>query len=463
MSGVGVMPRIYVAFFAVIALAVMILLVGNNRLAVIEAQVSNLAEIADGPDAGGGQSTRVAELADSLAQEVADGRTDALLFGLACVIVGLGFAQWIGGGIARPLANISQATARIAGGDYEAAIPQSRVDEIARMAQALETFRHSALEVDRLRAQEDELRHSKDREMSDRLSAIDREVGRVSGLARSNVGDIRSTLDGLASTMDEIAEELARSVATTKEATGQAASSANHIANAIIEMETSNQTVGRQVDASLDVARRAVGHADDMSTKITSLSGSAEKIESVVVLINDIASQTNLLALNATIEAARAGEAGKGFAVVANEVKSLASQTARATEEITAQVATIQASIQEVVQAITSLGSVIGEISANSSDVQAAVESQVESATRIRAESKELAGMTDDLVQQVSVVVNSSDHVRKFASRIEDSAAQSVSLFEQVNVEISTAVSDQIKDVVSRARTESGPDLANKH
>ena len=148
------------------------------------------------------------------------------------------------------------------------------------------------------------------------------------------------------------------------------------VASAAEELASSVREISRQVQQSTDIARRAVEKADNTSTIVSALSQGVQKIGEVTDLINNIAAQTNLLALNATIEAARAGEAGRGFAVVASEVKGLATQTATATEDITAQISAIQNSTRSAVTAIEEIGAVIKEISGIASSIAAAVEEQ---------------------------------------------------------------------------------------
>jgi methyl-accepting chemotaxis protein len=283
----------------------------------------------------------------------------AVMFALGlCAIVAL----YVNRSVTKPLAAMTSAMRRLAKGELEIDIPATgRKDEIGDMAGAVEVFKQNAVDARRLAAEqsaEQERKHQ-------RQAAVERHIETFEGAVRASLdvlgsaaAEMRTTSESMSST----AEETSAQAATVTTAGEQASSNVQAVASATEELSSSVAEIGRQVDQSTKVAGQAVGEASQSNATVQSLSEAAQKIGDVVKLISDIASQTNLLALNATIEAARAGEAGKGFAVVASEVKSLATQTAKATEEISAQIAAMQSATGGVVQTIQSIGATIGRM-----------------------------------------------------------------------------------------------------
>jgi methyl-accepting chemotaxis protein len=293
--------------------------------------------------------------------------------------------------ISRPISAMTGALTKLAGGDFNIALPGlSRRDEIGEMAGAARIFKDNMIEAERLRAEQ--LADQQARSFQRR----DERLRLASGF-HDAVGSIVDKVSSEATELEAAASTLTRTAETTLElsgvvsgASGEASSSIQSVAAATGEMTSSVEEIGRQVVESRKIAQVAVQHAEMTDTRIAALSQAADRIGEVVKLITGIAEQTNLLALNATIEAARAGEAGRGFAVVAQEVKALAAQTAKATEEIGKQISGMQIATRESVEAIKEIGTVILQISEVSGTIAATVEEQG-SATRQIAHNVQMA------------------------------------------------------------------------
>jgi len=302
------------------------------------------------------------------------------VFGM--VVAGLGaFGLLIGWvvarGIALPLSHVRAAMVRLAEDDLSVDVPECRRrDEIGDMARTLTTFKERRAAQRKLEAESAALESRSAAQRRDALdgvacrfeNTIDTALAGVCAMADRLQGTARGLLDGAHRNMDE-----SRSAASTSQSVSN---NVQTVAAAVEQLAGSVREIAGQVGNSSHVAEKAAGHAGEAVVKVNGLVESADRIGNVVRLINDIASQTNLLALNATIEAARAGEAGKGFAVVASEVKVLANQTAKATEEIAAQVAAIQSSTGVAAADINRIAEVVRELQTISSAVAAAVEQQ---------------------------------------------------------------------------------------
>jgi methyl-accepting chemotaxis protein len=278
--------------------------------------------------------------------------------------------------ITQPLLRLSKVTERLAGNDTAVEIPDSgRNDELGVMASALAHFRTSMIETGRLRTDQAGLQAEKEERQRVVTAAIQAFEETVSGIVRA-VSTAATELERAASSLTHTAnttQQLATSVTTSS---GQASSNVQSVALATDEMTASIHEISRQVEDSSRIAEDAVRQAHRADGSISDLSQAAARIGDVVKLITAIAEQTNLLALNATIEAARAGEAGRGFAVVAQEVKALAAQTAKATDEIGAQISGMQTATRESVSAMKEIGGTITRISGISSAIAAAIEEQ---------------------------------------------------------------------------------------
>ena len=279
--------------------------------------------------------------------------------------------------VTKPLAGLSDAMERLAAGDRDSTVPYlGRKDEVGVMASSVEIFRKAAVEMDTLRAEQTA---NEKRVEADKRAAMTRLADSFEASVKGVVQGVSSAatqMHSSAQSMTSTVDEAGRRSAIVASAADQASTNVQTVAAAAEELSASIAEIGRQVTQSSKVADKAVGEATQTNDLVQGLAAAAQKIGDVVKLINDIAGQTNLLALNATIEAARAGEAGKGFAVVASEVKSLATQTAKATEDIAAQVSAIQQATGGAVTAIKSITATITEISGITTAIATAVEQQ---------------------------------------------------------------------------------------
>jgi methyl-accepting chemotaxis protein len=326
--------------------------------------------------------------------------------------------------ICEPVLRLTGAMDRMAGGDLNQAVTgQDRKDEIGSMARALEVFRAKVQEGERLAASQ----VAADRVQQERSRKLEELVRDFGGETQQGLETLHSATERLNATagqMTQMAEEGSRLTSTLAHASEGASSNAQTAAAATEELTASIGEITRQVGRSAEVSRRAVAETERTDRTVRELADTANKIGDVVRLIADIAGQTNLLALNATIEAARAGEAGKGFAVVASEVKSLASQTAKATEEIGQQVAAIQGATGLAVEAIRSIASVVAEIDQTASAIAAAVEEQGAATQEI---ARNIAGTAESAAavsRETGVVRSSAESSGRAAASVRGAAVE---------------------------------------
>ena len=335
-------------------------------------------------------------------------RTERLIVMLAAggFLLGAVLATLLGKGISRPMTAMCKAMRELAGGNFDVVLPGlGRKDELGEMAAAVEEFKLQAV----AKAERD----AATQEAQNKASSAARrtELIRFADEFEAAVGAIVSNVSASAVQLESAAGTLTRTAETTQSLSSRVAGSSEEassnmqsVASATEELSTSVDEIGKRVRESNRIAEAAVLQAQQTDGRIGKLSRAAQEIGDVVKLITAIAEQTNLLALNATIEAARAGEAGRGFAVVASEVKSLASQTAKATDEISSHILGMQGATQESVAAIKEIGGTIGQISGIASSISTAVEQQSAATQEIARSVQNVAKGTDEAAANIMEV-----------------------------------------------------------
>jgi methyl-accepting chemotaxis protein len=312
--------------------------------------------------------------------------------------------------ISRPITGMAAAMRKLAAGDLDIRIAASgRTDEIGDLAGSFQVFRENAVTARRLEGEQHQERQRKEARqlrLEESIAALDRQVREALDALSDASTEMHATAESMSSTAERTSLQ-ANSVAATSDETSTKVQS---VAAATEQLHDSISEIARQVTQSADIARVAVDEADQTNATMRGLAAAAQKIGEVVTLIQSIASQTNLLALNATIEAARAGEAGKGFAVVASEVKALANQTAKATEDISTQIAAIQAETGRAVAAIGTIGGTIGRMS----EIAAAIASAVE----------EQGAATQDISHNIQIVARGTAEVSVNVAGVNQAADQ---------------------------------------
>jgi methyl-accepting chemotaxis protein len=380
------------------------------------------------------------------AAEASDRFYAIIVWSVAGAVVALlaSAVAWLALSVVRSITRITGSMTRLAQHDLAVQIEgMGRNDEVGEMAAAVQVFKTIMIEADRLKVEQEQAR----RVAAARSAAVDRltqdfdqKVQGVVQAVASQAGQMQTSAQSMSSIAEEATKQ-AGAVATTSE---ESSANVQTVASAAEELSTSIAEISRQVAYSSQIAATAVSEAGKANEMVQGLLGASQKIGEVIDLINDIADQTNLLALNATIEAARAGEAGKGFAVVAAEVKNLATQTSKATEEIGAQITGVQGATQDAVRAIDAIGKIIGEIDQIATTIAAAVEEQGAATKEIARNVEEAAKGTQEVSSNIGGVTSAANGTGTAASQIL-TTARSLSTQSQALREIVHTFLSQVK------------------
>jgi methyl-accepting chemotaxis protein len=352
--------------------------------------------------------------------------TNRILLGIALAGAALvAIAVLIARRIASPIRTMTGVMHKLADGDESVEVPEShRKDEIGVMAHALKIFKDNAVKARRLildrQEQERRAEAEKRATMLQLADSFERSIGGIV----NTVANAASEMQATAQSMSATAERTTRQVNVVAGAATEASASVATVASAAEELSASINEIMRQMVQSTAIADKAVSEAKSTDTTVEGLAQAAQKIGEVVGLIEEIASQTNLLALNATIEAARAGEMGKGFAVVASEVKTLASQTAKATEDIKGQIGSIQGITSVAVGAIRSIGGTIAQMNEIAAAISSAVEEQGAATREIAGSISHAAQGTNEVSSNIGGVAQSSIDVGAAASQVLDATRE---------------------------------------
>jgi methyl-accepting chemotaxis protein len=340
---------------------------------------------------------------------LASARWVSLVIGFVTFILALGVAYIMNRSIAQPIGAMTGVMRRLAEQDTSVEVTGSdRTDELGEMAAAVQIFKNNAIEKKRLEAEQQEAEaraaEEKKRAMDQMADAFESSVGRIV----EEVADSATAMEQTAGTVTSLAERNDQGASEAVATCEQASSSVQTVATAAEELSASIAEISTQVSRANDVSQQAVDEAAATDSRVQGMTSAADRIGDVVELIQDIAEQTNLLALNATIEAARAGDAGKGFAVVASEVKTLATQTAKATGEISEQIASMQSATGSAADAIASISKRIQEIGEVTTSIASAIEEQSAATQEIARNTQQAADGTTSVSQSISDVRHNS-------------------------------------------------------
>ncbi|GAA4253305.1 HAMP domain-containing protein [Azospirillum formosense] len=356
---------------------------------------------------------------------------------VVALLITVGVALFIGFNIARPVVRLTTVMERLAQGRLEDEVPAAeRGDEIGQMARTVRVFKENALRVQEMAREQEAMRARATEEQRRAMNSL---AADLEASVKAMMGEVvrsATSMRGEANVMLENARQTSHHSDSVAHAVQEATSEVESVAAGAEQLRASIDEITRSITQSTQLARGAVDEAGRTDSIVQGLSEASRKIEEVVGLINNIAGQTNLLALNATIEAARAGEAGKGFAVVAQEVKSLANQTAKATDEIGAEIAAVQAATSAAVNAIRAIVNTIRQVDESLSTVAAAVEEQDAATRDISERSQRAATDTVAVLQEMRLVQQAAETTGHSAGAVQTTTEELSRSFNRLDNEI---------------------------
>ena len=363
--------------------------------------------------------------------------TLAISFLVVGIAVSVGFAIWLMvTGVTRPIAGITDRMRSLSQGDKSTPVPfAGRSDEVGVMAAALESFREAAVEQERVAAEIAKQEAIK-QQRAERVDVLVETFEAQAADALRVVASASTELDATAASMQSMAGNGRQQAEALAVAASQASANVQTVAASAEEMAASIAEVARQITSGAQTASRAAEQARSTDATVAVLAKTAQQVGDVVRLISDIASQTNLLALNATIEAARAGDAGKGFAVVASEVKTLAAQTAKATEQIGGQITAIQAETEKAVEAIRGVARTIEAMDQTMTQVAAATEEQASATREIGRAVAEAAQGTEEVTRNAAGVMAGTAETGAAASQVRSASGELAKRSETLNRQV---------------------------
>jgi methyl-accepting chemotaxis protein len=405
----------------------------------------------------------VAQLVDALQNkvdtsaanaEILQKQSSTILYavGIAAILLSLAiYMFYVRGSLLRRLEGLQKTMVTLASGNLDVAVPVKGNDEITAMGRAVEVFKENALKVRDMQAEEERLNRERNESLRDELLSL---ADTLQGEVESAVGEIAALaeqLQGVSGQMSQSAELVSTQSEDVASSAQEATSNVETVAAATEQLSASNAEINRQMAESTRISNNAAQKARETNELVVSLSQSANRIGEVIALITDIAEQTNLLALNATIEAARAGDAGKGFAVVAAEVKNLANQTEKATDEITGQISGIQKSTSESVSAIELIGSIIENINEIATTISAAIEQQGSATNEITRNVRGAADRTRAVSSSITDVANETAKTGELSGQVLQTAQTASEKVENLRSRINTILEDLRKQAHDRA------------
>ena len=378
--------------------------------------------------------------------------TALFVVAVAAIIISLAiYVLYVRGNVLRRLGSLQKTMVQLADGNLDVVVPSKGKDEISAMGRAVDVFKDNALKVQAMQAEEERLNRERNEALRDELLTLADTLQNEVESAVNEIAALGDQLQGVSGQMTSSAELVSGQTEDVASSAQEATGNVETVAAATEQLSASNAEINRQMAESTRISSEASSRAQETNELVHSLSQSADRIGEVIALITDIAEQTNLLALNATIEAARAGDAGKGFAVVAAEVKNLANQTEKATEEISGQISGIQKATGESVNAIGDIGRIIENINEIATTISAAVEEQGAATDEITRNVRGAADRTRSVSASITEVANETSKTGELSGRVLATAQDASQKVENLRLRINGILDDLRQQANERA------------